>query len=93
MNRIILVLFAILCSFNGFAQNDSAGVSKISTVSIKIQYIQIKDEFNYGLVFTGPNLVAAYSFSKVTDNGIFRYSPEIAFGGVFNKGAGFAWRF
>lgn len=93
MNRIILGLFAILFSFNGFAQNDSSGVSKIHTVSFKMQYIQIVDEFNYGLVFSGPNLVVAYSFSKITDKAIFMYSPEIAFGGVYNKGAGFAWRF
>jgi len=93
MNRIILGLFAILYSINLYSQDNSPGTNPTHTLSFKAQYIQIKDEFNYGLVFSGPNLVVGYSFSRITDKDILMYAPEIAFGGVFNKGAGFAWRF
>jgi len=93
MNRIIIGLLAILFSFDGLAQHNSSNASKVHMVSFKTQFIQIKDAFNYDLVFSGPNLVAAYSFSKNTNKDLIRFSPEIAFGGVFNKGAGFAWRF
>jgi len=93
MNKLILGLFAILYSINLYSQDISSEPSQTHTVSFKTQYIQIKDDFNYGLVFSGPNLVAGYSFSRISANDILSYSPEIAFGGVFNKGAGFVWRF
>jgi len=93
MTRIIIGLFTILYSTNLYSQDNVSGASPIHTISFNTQYIQIKDEFNYGLVFSGPNLVAGYSFTRITDMDILRYSPEVGFGGVFNKGAGFAWRF
>ena len=93
MIRIIFGVFAILYSINLYSQENSSGASTKHTVSFKTQYIKIKDKFNYGLVFSGPNLIVGYSFSKITDKDVLLCSPEIAFGGVFNKGAGFAWRF
>jgi len=93
MNRILIGLFAILYSTNLYSQDNSTGASPIHTVSFNTQFIQIKDEFNYGLVFSGPNLVAGYSLARITDKDILQYSLEVGFGGVFNKGAGFAWRF
>jgi len=93
MNKIILGLFAILYSINLYSQDISSGANTIHTLSFKTQLIQIKDEFNYGLVYSGPNFVVGYSYSRTTDKHIFEYSPEIGFGGVFNKGAGYAWRF
>lgn len=93
MTRIIIGLFTILYSTNLYSQDIVSGASRIQTLSFNTQYIQIKDEFNYGLIFNGPNLVAGYSFSRITDKDILRYSTEVGFGGVFNKGAGFAWRF
>ena len=93
MNRILIGLFTILYSTNLYSQNNSSGASTTHRVSFNTQFIQIKDEFNYGLVYSGPNLVVGYSYSRTTDSHILEYSPETGFGGVFNKGAGFAWRF
>lgn len=93
MNRIIVGIFAILCSINVYSQDNVSAASLTHIISFNTQYIQIKDEFNYGLVFSGPNLVAGYSLARISDKDILQYSLEIGFGGVFNKGAGYAWRF
>ena len=83
MNRIIFVLYILANSNSVHSQDNSTATSKTHTVSFKTQFIQIEDEFNYGLVYSGPNLVASYSYSKITNKDMLMYSPEIAFGGVF----------
>jgi len=93
VTRAILSFYLCLYSFNLFAQDTLSTVIENHVISVKTQFIQIKDEFNYGLVFSGPNLVTGYSYTQTTSEDVLAYSPEIAFGGVFNKGAGFAWRF
>ncbi len=83
----------MLLSASAYSQSNGEVNSKIHAITFKTQFIQIKDEFNYGLAYSGINLVAAYSYSKFGDKSLIEYTPEIAFGGIFNKGAGFAWRF
>ena len=51
------------------------------------------EELNYGLVFRGPNLAIAYALTRISGKNTFTYSPELAFGVIFNKGAGMALRF
>jgi hypothetical protein len=75
------------------AQDNPAPVSKNHYFTFKTQFIQIQDDFTYGLVFEGINLMAGYEFIRESEKHAFTYSPEIGFGGIFNKGAGFAWRF
>jgi hypothetical protein len=66
---------------------------KTHSFILKTQFIQVKDEFNYGLVYNGVSLIAGYELSKKTDKNIFTFTPELGFGVTFSKGAGFAWRF
>ena len=96
MNRKIVLIFGVFIFLNlsnVLAQESTNISSKTHAISFKTQFIQIKDAFNYGLKYSGINLVAGYSFSQITDKKIVIYHPEIAFGGVFNKGAGFVWKF
>jgi len=62
-------------------------------VSYKTQFFQIKDAFNYGLVYSGVNLKGAYSFVLTTEKTTFSYNPDLAFGFNFNKGIAMAWHF
>lgn len=96
MNKIIGIIFGVytlLFSAKVYSQDSISATSKTHIVSFKTQFIQIKDALNYGLVYNGPNLGVAYSYTKNTDREMFMYSPEIYFGGLFNKGGGFSWRF
>lgn len=91
---ILICLSACVFSTNALSQNKSEASNRsVNKISFKTQFIQIKDEFNYGLVYSGINLAAAYTFIKITEKSIWDYNPEIAFGATFNKGAGFSWRF
>jgi hypothetical protein len=65
-------------------------INKNHALSLNTQFIQIKDEFNYGLVFNGLNLGVRYSFVKTSDRNILSYTPDIAFGANFKKGIGIA---
>ncbi|MFC2090355.1 hypothetical protein ACFLT1_06220 [Bacteroidota bacterium] len=55
--------------------------------------MQIQDEFSYDLVYSGINLLAGYQFTRLSERNLLVFNPEIGFGGIFNKGAGFAWEF
>jgi len=61
--------------------------------TFKSQFFQIKDEFNYGLVFSGLNLVFEYTFILDLKKNTFQYTPAFAFGVDYNKGIGLAWTF
>jgi len=63
------------------------------TLILKTQYLSIKDEFNYGLVFQGLNLGIGYTLDKTRDKSMFSYSPDLSFGANFSKGVGLAWHF
>jgi len=67
--------------------------SKTHFVSFKTQFFQIKDAFNYGLVYSGVNLVGKYSFILSSEKNTFSYNPDLAFGVNFNKGIAMAWHF
>jgi len=89
MNRIIRLLFLLylaLFSLNLSAQ-DSV-INKNHFISLNAQFIQMKDEFNYGLVFNGLNLGVRYSFMKTSDRNTLLYAPDLAFGANFKKGIG-----
>lgn len=92
-NTLIALTFLLLFSGKVCSQDSIVVTNRTHTVSFKTQYIQIKDALNYGLVYSGPNLGVAYSYEKNTNTTLLIYSPEIYFGGLFNKGGGFSWRF
>lgn len=93
--RIKPILFIILLSLvsNTRVKAQELIVNKEHTLAFKTQFFQIKDEFNYGLVFNGLNLVIGYEYSKTTAKGVFSYSPELGFGPSFKKGIGLLWYF
>jgi len=62
-------------------------------VAYKTQFFQIKDAFNYGLVYNGVNLKGEYSFVLKSDRKTFSYDADLAFGVNFKKGVALAWHF
>lgn len=66
--------------------------SKRHSISLKTEFIQLKDQFNYGLVFNGLNLGIDYSFTKSFGNGLLEYGAGLGFGANYNKGIGLSWR-
>ncbi len=91
--QIAILVCVILFTPYLYAQDSIKLVSKSHSVSLKTQFAQFKDEFNYGQVFSGLNLVGDYSFTLISGNNIFTYSPELGFGANFKKGIGLAWKF
>lgn len=85
-----LISFFLLPVFI-FAQDSTK--SKAHFVSYKTQFFQIKDAFNYGLVYSGINLKGGYSFVLSSDKSTFSYNPDLSFGIMFNKGIAMAWHF
>lgn len=89
MTRIWITLGIIWFGMVLSAQD--AGKKTEHTVSFKSQYIQIKDEFNYGLVNRGLNLVGEYTLVSHIDKNIFSYQAELGFGANYNQGLGMIW--
>ncbi len=85
---MLSVLFFIT---NLKAQDSTRGTDH--SIHLKTQFFQIKDKFNYGLVFNGLNLVIGYSLIKTLDEHTFSYTPDFAFGANYNKGIGVALHF
>ncbi len=78
-------MILMLSSFaaGGSAQGPPAGGS---TISMEIQFFQLKDQKNYGLVFNGGNISARYSLLKQTGNMWFSYEAALGLGAGFSKG-------
>jgi hypothetical protein len=55
---------------------------------LNTEFMQIKDEFNYGLNFNGLNLDFGYTYQRVVNGKTFTYSPEFGFGANYKKGIG-----
>ena len=62
-------------------------------IGLNIRMIQIKDAFNYGLVFNGIHLSASYELRFSDRQNQLIYSNSLGFGAAFNKGAGLLWTF
>lgn len=82
---------SVLCSSILFAQDN--GTRSDRSLSLKTQFVQFKDEFNYGLVFSGLNLNLGYAYINTSEGKTFSYTPDIGFGANFNKGLGLALQF
>ena len=90
-NAVIVGLFLLLTCHLTVAQEKQ--INKKHAIALKTQFIQIKDDFNYGLVYNGLNLAVEYSFTRSAFNKTFMYSPALGFGPTFNKGVGLFWYF
>lgn len=62
-------------------------------LSIGLNGIQIKDQFNYGLVFNGLDLSVGYIYTRTFETSRLQYEADLRFGANFNKGVGLNWRF
>ena len=87
----ILILVCLL----GAGQVLSQSVEKIKThhLGFGLQYHQIKESSNYGLVNQGLNLSLNYDYQKLNNNRLFSYNPIIAFGPNYRYGLGLNWHF
>lgn len=84
----------IVCLLFATILNAQTGKSqKEHFLTLKIEFFQIKEAANYGLVFNGLNLVVDYDLVIINENTIFQYSPEFGFGANFNNGIGLSWEF
>lgn len=91
---LFLSILLSLVTFNGTkAQQISNDLSHI--FSFKPQFFQIKDAFNYGLVFNGLNLFTEYELNYQKGENLLSISPELAFGASYNphSGLGLSWHF
>lgn len=86
--RTFVTIILVFLSLTSPAQNPAGASDPSHSLSLRIQSSQFKDEFNYGLVFRGLNLVVRYSYQKISENKSFRYVPELGFGIDYNKGGG-----
>ncbi len=93
MNKhyIIALLLFIICSISAQAQDTTA--FKEHKLNFRTQFFQIKEAANYGLVFSGLNLIFGYDYISKTQKNIFIYSPDFSFGADFRKGVGLNWHF
>ena len=85
-----LAIIGITCFARILSAQDT-GIKTEHTLSFKSQYIQIKDEFNYGLVNRGLHLVGEYALVSYMDKDIFCYQAELGFGVNYNQGLGMMW--
>ncbi len=57
-------MILLISTSTGFAQDTQTS----SLISIEIQFFQLKDEKNYGMVFNGGNISVGYTLQKLTGN-------------------------
>ena len=89
MRKTIAILGIICYSMTLLAQDP---VQKTEhRLSLKTQYLQVKDEFNYGLVHRGLNLAGEYGLASYQGKNILRYEAELGFGASYNQGLGMEW--
>lgn len=89
--RFFVLLQLVVHSSDLMAQRSSA--EKIHSISLNTRYLQVKDAFNYGLVFHGLNLGVRYTYEWASDRNTVLYAPDFALGANFKKGIGIAIHF
>ena len=77
--------------FSAVLVAQDAGRESAHSLSFSPGFSQIRDEFNYGLVNNGLNLVGAYSFVSSSDRNRFLYRTELGFGINYRQGLGMTW--
>jgi hypothetical protein len=85
INYILKICF-ILVTTGTTVQGSSGG--PYHSLALNVSYVQIKDQFNYGLSFGGMTLNGRVELRWNVDNLDLSYSAELGMGAVHNKGAG-----
>lgn len=86
-------MLSISCIF--IASGTNAQMSTRGTdhsLSLNVSYVQIKDQFNYGLSFGGLNLAGAYELRYHADRLDLSYGAALGMGAVHEKGVGILLR-
>jgi hypothetical protein len=78
---LLITGFLIIATANTMTSQE-----KGSFLDLGGEFFQLKDQKNYGLIFTGGNLEVAYTFEKQIKNNSFSYQAEFGFGPGFSKG-------
>ncbi len=86
MRTILICITTLFLSANGILARIPD--STIHAISFKTRFIQLKDEFNYGLVFNGLNLGVEYSIISVREKYTFTYNGEFDIGASYKHGLG-----
>jgi len=84
ISRKTLFFFLVLISHTGFTQELA---NKTHSLDISAHFQQFKDQFNYGLVFSGGGLAVRYKYSLQKEKSIFEYTSQDGFGINSGKGA------
>lgn len=89
--KLIIAGLLFICPNTIHAQQNE--VTKQHSLIFKPQFFQVKDAFNYGLVYSGFNLAIGYEYEEKSENALWNYSANMAFGPDFGKGIGLNWQF
>ena len=63
------------------------------SISFKPSFVQIKDQFNYGLVNNGLDLAGEYAMTLSRERYTLAYKAELGLGANYKQGLGLAWSF
>lgn len=89
--RNLAAAILLFLTLGGMAQEQTRELKH--WVSLKTQYLQIKDIYNYGLNHRGLNLAGTYSLTSTSDKSSFSYEAELGFAVSYNQGLGMSWSF
>lgn len=85
-STLLLVLYALL-SLTGFSQTR---IYQGSYLSVGAAHLQLKDQLNHGLVFSGPDILVSYGIQRISPNQHFELGTALITGGISSDGT---WAF
>ena len=91
--KILLVVLSVFSIEGVIGQEVEIQDSTQHELSVGLNGIQIKDQFNYGLVFNGLDLSVGYIYTRTFETSRVQYEADLRFGANFNKGVGLNWKF
>ena len=91
MHKSRLLILIVLLFFLSESVAQNALKHSNHSIILKTQFFQIKEGFNYGLVFNGLNVCGRYTFEKSFNNSMLSYAPGLSFGANYNRGIGMSW--
>ena len=87
MKSIHIPIFSLILAATGATALAGNGETNHSFL-LNISFVQVKDQFNYGLSFSGMNLEGDYELQYSTTRLDLSYGTELGMGAVHNKGVG-----
>ena len=87
------IIIVILLLNNGVLLAEDRGKNMHQSISLKSSFIQIRDEFNYGLVHNGLDISGEYTLTLSGEKNTFMYHAGLSFGANYKQGLGLAWSF